>query len=531
MGEVTDWELAFEALSSLDTNEGLTPEDLEALGEAAWWLCRMPECIGARERSVAAYVAQGQPRQAALVALRLFYTFSVRGEGAIASGWLRRADRLLEGESEGVEHGQLAVAEARVARSRGDAVSELAHARRAIALGQQFADADLVALGQYIEGRLLVRQGQVHDGMARLDEAMLAAAQGELGPMATGQVYCNVIAACQELGDLRRAGEWTEALRGWCASQPTSVFPGLCRVHRAEVMRLRGAWSDAEREAREASEDLLETMPAFAAEALYQLGEVRRGIGDMAEAELAFRSASDLGREPQPGLALIRLAQGRGEAAGAAVRRALAQQPNRLARASLLSAQVEIAIAGGDLPTASAAADELGAIARDYGSVALEAAAAFARGTTQLAAGQPPAAVGPLHDAWELWQAADCPLEAAEARRALGLACRQLGDEDGAELALRSALAVFERLGAHAASARTRELLAARPHVAGLTGRELEVLRLVAAGKSNRQIADELYLSVKTVARHLSNIFYKIGVSSRTAATAFAYEQKLLDEA
>jgi ATP/maltotriose-dependent transcriptional regulator MalT len=526
----SQWELAFEALSSLDANEGLAAEDLEALGEAAWWLCRLAECIAARERSVAEYLADGLPRRAALVALRLFYTFSVRGEGAIATGWLRRASRLLECESEGVEHGQLALAEARVARSRGDAARELAHARRAIALGQRFADADLVALGQYIEGRLLVRQGQVYDGMATLDEAMLAAVQGELGPMATGQVYCNVIAACQELGDLRRAGEWTEALRGWCETQPTSVFPGLCRVHRAEVMRLRGAWPEAEREAREASEDLLETMPAFAAEALYQLGEVRRQVGDLAEAEVAFRRASDLGREPQPGLALLRLAQGRGDAAAAAVRRALAQEPDRLARARLLSTQVEIAIAGGDLPIASAAAEELGVIARDYGSVALEAAAALARGTTELASDQAQAAVGALHDAWELWQAADCPYEAAEARRMLGLACRQLGDAEGAELALRSALAVFERLGAQTASARTRELLGERPQVAGLTQRELEVLRLVAAGKSNRQIADELYLSVKTVGRHLSNIFCKIGVSSRTAATAFAYEQGLVDE-
>jgi ATP/maltotriose-dependent transcriptional regulator MalT len=526
----SEWEAAFAALSALDAVEALSAEDLEALGEAAWWLCRLPECIAARERSVASYVAAGHPRQAALVALRLFYTFSVRGEGSIASGWLRRAARLLEGEPEGVEHGQLWLAEARVARARGDADGELIHARRAIALGQQFGDADLVALGQYIEGRLLVRQGQVYDGMATLDEAMLAAAQGELGPMATGQVYCNVIAACQELGDLRRAGEWTEALRGWCASQPASVFPGLCRVHRAEVMRLRGAWSEAEREARQASEDLLEAMPAFASEALYQLGEVQRQRGELTQAEVTFRRASDLGREPQPGLALVRLAQGKADAAAAAVQRALAQEPNRLMRARLLSAQAEIAIAGGDLPAATGAAQELGAIARQYGSVALEAARAFAQGRVEVATDNPTAALRSLHRAWELWQAADCPFEAAEARRALGLACRALGDVEGAELALSSSLAVFERLGAAVESARTAELLGTRPAIAGLTAREIEVLRLVAAGKSNREIADELYLSVKTVARHLSYIFCKIGVSSRTAATAFAYEQGLITE-
>jgi ATP/maltotriose-dependent transcriptional regulator MalT len=524
------WEQAFETLTALDATDGLGAEDLEALGEAAWWLCRSPECIAARERSVAAYVAEEHPRRAALVALRLFYTFSVRGEGAIASGWLRRATRLLDGEPEGIEHGQLALAEARVARATGDADRELDRARRAIALGHRFADADLVALGQYIEGRLLVRQGQVYDGMATLDEAMLAATQGELGPMATGQVYCNVIAACQELGDLRRAGEWTEALRGWCATQPASVFPGLCRVHRAEVMRLRGAWSEAEQEARHASEDLIETMPAFASEALYQLGEVLRQQGDLDAAELAFKRASDLGREPQPGLALVRLAQGKEDAAAAAVRRALAQESNRLTRARLLSAQVEIATAVGDLSAATAAAEELRGIARDYGSVALEAAAAFAEGRVELAAGRAPDALGSLHRAWELWQEADCPYEAAETRRVLALACRAVGDAEGAELALGWSLGVFERLGAAAESARTAELLGARQRVAGLTLREIEVLRLVAAGKSNREIAAELYLSAKTVARHLSNIFHKIGVSSRTAATAFAYEHGLIDE-
>jgi tetratricopeptide (TPR) repeat protein len=298
----SEWEQSFETLTALDASETLGAEDVEALGEAAWWTGRLRESIAARER----------------------------------------------------------------------------------ALGHEFGDPDLVALGQYIEGRLLVRQGQVYDGMATLDEAMLAAAQGELGPMATGQIYCNVIAACQELGDLRRAGEWTEALSGWCANQPASVFPGLCRVHRAEVMRLRGAWSEAEHEARRASEDLLESMPAFASEAFYQLGEVRRQHGELDEAELEFRRASDLGREPQPGLALVRLAQGKTAAAAAAVRRALAQESNRLTRAKLLSAQ---------------------------------AAAAFARGRVELNIDQVPLALASLRLAWKLWQAADCPFEAAEARR------------------------------------------------------------------------------------------------------------------
>jgi DNA-binding CsgD family transcriptional regulator/predicted Ser/Thr protein kinase len=526
----SDWEGTFEALTVRDSGEGLGATDLEELGEAAWWLSRLPECISARERSVAAYAAEGHPRQAALVALRLFYTFSVRGESPIASGWLRRATRLLEGEAEGVEHGQLALAEARVARARGDSDSELAAAQRAIALGHQFGDPDLVALGQYIEGRLLVRRGDVHGGMATLDEAMLSATQGELGPMATGQVYCNVIAACQELGDLRRAGEWTQALQGWCENQPASVFPGLCRVHRAEVLRLRGEWEEAEREASQASEDLLEPMPAFASEALYQLGELQRQRGELDAAEATFKRASELGHEPQPGLALVRLARGNRDAAAASVRRALAQESNRLMRARLLSAQVEIAIAGDDLPAAKEAAEELAEIALEYGSVALEAAAALAQGRVDLAAGQAQAALPSLHRAWELWQTADCPFEAAETRRAFGLACRELGDADGAELALSSSLAGFEQLGAKTEARRTADQLGERPSVAGLTPREIEVLRLVAAGKSNPEIAAELYLSAKTIARHLSNIFYKINVSSRTAAAAFAYEHGLIDE-
>ena len=528
--QASDWQQTFDSLTALDAERGLGADGLDALGEAAWWLRSLPECISARERAVAAYLADGRAGSAALVALRLFYTFSVRGESAIATGWLRRAARLLEHEPEGVEHGHLRLAQARVARAQGDADAELVHARAAIALGDRFGDADLVALGRYIEGRLLVRQGNVYDGMATLDEAMLAAVQGELGPMATGQVYCNVIAACQELGDLRRAAEWTDALRGWCASQPSSVFPGLCRVHRAEVMRLRGAWPEAEDEARQASAELLDSMPAFAAEALYQLGEIRRQSGDLAQAESAFRRASDLGREPQPGLALVRLAQGRTPAAAAAVRRAVAQEGNRLARAKLLSAQVEIALACGDPDTARAATGELNQIAGEYGSEALQAAAATAQGALALGADDAHGALGPLRRAWELWQAADCPFEAAEARLMLGIACRAVGDEEGAELAMRSALAAFRGLGAASEAARTSELLGGRPQVAGLTARELEVLRLVAAGKSNREIAGDLYLSVKTVARHLSNIFCKVGVASRTAAAAFAYEHGLIDE-
>jgi tetratricopeptide (TPR) repeat protein len=355
---------------------------------------------------------------------------------------------LLDSEDEGVEHGQLHVALARAARGSGEFDAELAHARKAISIGRSFGDCDLVALGQYIEGRLLVKQGAVKDGMAILDDAMLAAVQGELGPMATGQVYCNVIAACQELGDLPRAAEWTEALRVWSRSQPVSVFPGLCRVHRAEVMHLRGEWSEAEEEARQACGDLLEVMPAFAGEGFYEVGEVRRRLGELADAETAFRRASELGRVPQPGLALVRLAQGKPDSAVTGMRAALLQETNRLTRGKLLPAQVEIAIATGDVAAAEAAAAELEAIAADYGSAVLEAASIASRGAVELAQSDASAAVRSLANAWRLWQEAACPFEAAESRRMLGLAHRALGDEEGAELAIAAARSVFEELGA-----------------------------------------------------------------------------------
>jgi ATP/maltotriose-dependent transcriptional regulator MalT len=525
------WQDAFDALREVDASSPLGPEDLEALGSSAWRLCRLQECLAARERALAAHLQADHPRQAALVALALFFSSFRRGEAAIAAGWLARGERLLETEPEGREHGRFLRARAVLALARGDLDGALESARRAAALGRGYEDRELVVLARYVEGCVLLKQGSVSEGMALLDEAMLAAIQGELPPMVIGEIYCNLIDACYELGDLRRAGEWTEGLRRWSEThQPQSVYPGMCRVRRAGVLHLRGAWSEAEVEARRACGELLEMNPRVAAEGFYEIGEIRERTGDLVGAEEAFRRASELGREPQPGLALVRLAQGNLNAATAAIRGALTQESsNRLGRAKLLPAQVEIAIAADDLETAQTAVDELEEIAGDYGSPALEAAAASARGALQLAQNDATGALRTLRRAWQLWQALDCPFEAASARRLLGLACRKGGDEDGAELALSAALTAFEGLGAAREAASTAKLLrGGRP--AGLTEREVEVLRLVAAGKSNRDIADELFISVKTVARHLSNIFFKLGVSSRSAATAFAYTHGIVKQ-
>jgi ATP/maltotriose-dependent transcriptional regulator MalT len=464
------------------------------------------------------------PRRAAMVALALSFSSFRRGETAIAAGWLAQGERLLETEPEGREHGRFLRARGVLALARGDLDAALDSVRKAAALGVRYEDAELVVLARYVEGSILIRQGRVSDGVALLDEAMLEAIQGDLPPMVIGEIYCNLIDACYELGDLRRAGEWTEGLRRWSGeAQPQSAYPGMCRARRAGLLLLRGAWSEAEAEARRACNELLEMNPAVAAEGFYEIGEIRARTGDLVGAEEAFRRASELGREPQPGLALVRLAQGNTDAAAGAVESALMQESsNRLRSAKLLSAQVEIALAAGDLETAGGAVDELGAIADDYGSPALEAVAGSARGALELARDDAPAALRTLRRAWQLWQALDCPFEAACARRMLGLACRRRGDAEGAGLALSAAHAEFHRLGAALEAARTAELLGRGQPPAGLTRREVEVLRLLAVGKSNREIGDELYISVKTVARHLSNIYFKLDVSSRVAATAFA---------
>jgi len=522
------WAEAYRRLRALEP-AGLAPRDLEALADAAWWLCRMDESLTVRQRAYAGYADEGDDPAAAEVAVRLCIDRFTRGEAAAGAGWLMRAQRHLRGRAECLQHGYLALCEGFVAHRRGELDAALAHAERATAIGQRFGDRDLVAMGIHGQGLALVAAGRVADGMALLDEAMTSVVAGELSRYFTGAVYCNVLAACLELGDLGRAGEWSEAARAWYEGlSPESPYPGLCRINRTEVAIALGAWSEAEAEATRASEELTFN-PLAAGKAFYETGEVRRRMGNLAGAEQAFARAHGLGFEPQPGLALLRLAQGKAEAALAALRLALGGEAgNRLQRARLLSAQVEVALAADDLDTTRAASGELATIARDFGTPALEAEAAVADGALRLAEGDLPGALVRLRNACLTWQELRLPYEAARARLRYGVAVRQAGNEDDARLELRAALAAFQRLGAAGDAARAAELLGGRPRLPrGLTPREAEVLRLVATGKTNRDIAAELVLSEHTVARHLQNIFAKLDVSSRAAATAFAFEHDL----
>jgi DNA-binding CsgD family transcriptional regulator len=365
-----------------------------------------------------------------------------------------------------------------------------------------------------------------------LDEAMIAVTAGGLGPVPTGLIYCTAIACCSQLYVMERAREWTAALAGWCAAQPDLVpFSGACLVHRAELMQLGGSWPEAIDEARRVSERVLRAVDWQAnADAHYQQAEVHRLRGDFAAAERGYRSASELGREAQPGLALLGLAQGRAADAISAIRGALTASTDRLQRARLLPAAVEIALAAGDVAEARRASSELAEIAADFGTEVLGAMAAHAQGAVELAEGRPDAALEPLRRAFRVWHAVGAPYIGARLRVLIARACRALGDQDTATLELDCARRVFEQLGAapDLATLDAPAPAAGRDTPAGLSPRELEVLRLVAAGMTNKAIAKQLFLSEKTVDRHVSNIFTKTNVASRAAATAFAYQNGLV---
>jgi class 3 adenylate cyclase len=455
------WREAFDLLTEASASGLLDPQDLESLGEAAWWTGRLDDCIDARQRAYAAYVASGGHRRAAMVALDVAKDHYAKQASAVGTGWLNRARRLLDGEPDSVEHGYLERMHAVLAfEGNREFDTALEHATRAFDIGSRFGDPELMAVSLHDRGRILVAMGQVVDGMALMDEATVAAVSGELGPLWTAAIYCNTITACRDLADYGRAAEWSDAAKRWCEHQAIAGFPGMCRVYRAEIMRLKGSWQEAEREARQACQELREFNLSYVAEAFYEVGEIRLRMGDLAGADEAFAHAHELGRDPQPGLSLLQLALGKLEAAAASIGGALRDHPaDRLARSRLLPAQVEVAVGTADLHIARAAADELTSIARDYGSAALEAAGHSALGAVDLAEGNAAAALIELRQGCRLWQQIDAPYEAARVRMFMALAHRALGDEEPAVLDLRAARSAFEQLGALPDAQRAGQLL------------------------------------------------------------------------
>jgi DNA-binding NarL/FixJ family response regulator len=535
------WDDAYEALARADAAVPLDVDDLERFAWSAALTGRDPEFLRSLERIYQTHLTGGREIAAARAAFWICFRLFAIGEVGRAGGWLSRSQRLSEGH-DCVERGYLMLPAVHRHLADGDNAAAIVLATEAAAIGDRFRDADLSAFARGLQGRARLREGQIDLGLALLDEAMVAATSGELSsPVIVGLIYCSAIAGCQRVFALGRAREWTSALSAWCDGQPQLVtFSGICLVHRAEVLQLGGAWREAFEEIHRASRRAPLGRDIWGeAEAAYQRAELHRLQGALLEAEEAYQRAGQLGRAPQPGLALLRMAQGRRADAAAGLRRELGTTTDDLQRARLLPAEVEIQLALGAREQADRACVELEEIAvrfaaestRSGDSAAiLGALAAEARGAVCLAGGEPQAALPWLRRAFQVWQHQAAPYLAARVRMLVAEACRALGDRDGCRSELEFAREVFSRLGATPDVARVDTITQAKgPGApAGLTPRELEVLRLLASGATNKAIAKQLFLSEKTIDRHVSNIFNKIDVASRAAATAFAYQHQLI---
>ena len=457
------WRAAYAAFGQVDTTE-LSAVDLENFGEAAWWSGKIDEAIRHREKSFAAHTSDGDARSAARLALTLAWDYEGKGSFAVSHGWFANAERLLEDVDEAPEHARLLLTKALGAMMQGELEGAVAMFDEAYELAKRVGDRDGQMLSLSGKGRVLISAGQIDKGLALLDEASASALCGDISAHSAGLVYCITISSCQDVGDYRRAAEWTEAANNWCDTLDVTGFPGACRIHRAEAMRMRGDWAAAETQALTACEELKDFDQMIPAAGWYEIGEIRRRRGDLAGAEEAYRISSELGREPQPGLSLVRLAEGKVEVALAGVKRSLEEAQSPLFRLRRLPAQVEIAIAAGDLKTARGAADEMEQTVDAYKigerrAAAFDAMVHFSRGQILLADKDWGGAIASLKHARDEWQGVGAPYETARVRAALGTAYRRAGDEHGSTVELEGALATFERLGAEPEAARIQEQL------------------------------------------------------------------------
>ncbi len=539
---IVDWQAVHDRLSALPP-EHLTADDLDTLASALFWLNQPWRSVEVRRSAYERWVADGEHERATRAAWQVFYEHWLIGEAAVAQGWLARARNLVTDPTSAVA-GWVAVAEADVAAARQGAADEtdgdaegkstgettaLDHARHAVATGRAQGDPDLLAMGLQAEGRCLLAVGDAEAGLACLDEAMVAVIGNELQPLYTGWVYCNVISTCHTIGDLRRANEWSQAALRWCTHlRHGLLYPGLCRVYAAELAQLRGDWSDAESQARQACEDLLAFDRRYAGAAHYVVGDLCRLQGRLDEATDFYHRAHELGHDPQPGLALLAALRGRIDDGLEALRAGLGRPGAPLPRLQFLLALVELAEQVDDGALASAAAAEAATVAPADDQIAGALVLAI-QGRAAAAVGDPDRAVLLLRPAVMRLAELDVPHEAARLRLALADLADAAGDRLTAELERSSAQATLERLGADPTAgvvgARTVD---AEGPTSPLSARELDVLRLVADGLTNRAVADELHLSPHTVARHLANIFTKLDVPTRTAAVSTATAAGLL---
>jgi DNA-binding CsgD family transcriptional regulator len=522
------WAVAFADLSAARSERELDGKDLERLAVAAYMLGKDGDCEEAWIAANRVWSERGDAERAAGCAFRHALGLFFRGDLAPAMGWVARGGRLLENRSESVEQAWFAMLTALPRLFSGDAGTYSSFVE-AGEIAERLADPDAAMFARMCRGYALILEGRVAEGMALLDEAMVSVTADEVAPTLAGIAYCQVITLCQAVFDVRRAREWTQALTRWCDSQPEIVpFRGNCLVHRCEILQLQGAWSDALDSARQACE-WLAGPPDWDSlgSAHYQLAEIQRLRGEFADAEESYRRASVAGRDPEPGMSLLRLAQGRVDLALPAIRRALDEAEDPIARSRLLSACVEVMLEAGDVGTARAAADEFQSIAARHAAPYLNALAGEASGAVLLAEGDPRAALAKLRPVHRAWRELDAPHHAARVRLLIGVACRELGDGASAQLEFDAARGALDELGAAPDLKRVARLVGSQSP-GGLSRRESEVLALVAAGKTNRAIATELFITEKTAARHLSNIFTKLGLSSRSEATAYAFKHGLV---
>jgi DNA-binding CsgD family transcriptional regulator len=527
--ERREWVAAYQALSDVDDAE-MQADDFTALATTAYLLGRRNDCVQALQRAFQANLDAGDEAAAARAALRLALVLILGGEPAVGGGWADRAQRILDGiDGDLVERGYALVYETFRHIFAGDFPAAFEGTSEIAAYGQRFDDPDLLAQGLNMRGRLMTHAGQVQEGLRLMDEAMVGVVAGDVSPIIAGIVYCTMIEACLWVSDFGRMAEWTRALTTWCEAQPGLVaFTGQCAVHRGQLMRLRGAYDDALDELERAARryELLGGDPAVGL-AHQERGDVLRLVGDFDGAAQEYDEATRFGSKAQPGRALLWLAKGETAAAATAITTVLGEVGDPIERNRLLPAAVEVLVAAGEIDDASAMTAELGEIAGSFGCPALHAATAAATGRVELARGEAASAAAAVRSAVKQWTTLSAPYEVARCRVLLGQALRLLGDERTAASELTLAHATFAELGAKPAELEVARLLGAGYVPGNLSPRELEVLRLVAAGRTNAQIAAELFVAEKTVARHLSNIFNKLDVDSRTAAAAFAFEHGL----
>ena len=524
-----DWVNAYDELSAVDPTQ-MDAGAFATLATVAYLLGRKNDCVQALQRAYRAHVDAADPLGAVRCAFWLARLLLMGGEAAVGSGWAARAQRLLDEQPDDVvERGYVRILDMFQHIGSGEFGPAVEIAAEIEQYGRRFRDPDLVAMGLTAQGRLLLYGGRVPDGLALLDEAMASLAAGEVSIVFAGDIYCTMIEGCQEICDIGRAAEWTAALTAWCDAQPGLVaYTGQCAVHRGQIMRLHGAYDEALIEFERAVQRYVQAGTEAAAGLTFnERGDVVRIRGELGEAEAAYERASRYGYEPQPGLALLWLARGRVEEALGAARRLLAEPRDPVHRSHLLPGLVEIFLAAAAVDEAHAVSTELTDIATAFGCAAPRAMAAYAAAGVALARGDAAGAVPELRRAMRIWNELDAPYESARCRLQLGRALRSLGDERSASSELMAARQVFASLGARPAEQEAARLLS-RDAPGGLSRREIEVLGLVAAGKSNQQIAQALVLSEKTVARHLSNIFTKLDVTSRTAAAAYAFQHDLV---